>query len=142
MIFTPRRTGRKAYRVEIAPNPARQILENNRAQFSLNVIRDKTRVLLVAGTPTWDSKFLGQRLRQDPGIDLITFLILRTPADMNVVDSSEMSLIPFPTQELFNQELPSFDVVILANFDYSSYVPRSTWRTSGVSCARRAAGWW
>jgi uncharacterized membrane protein len=90
----------------------------------VNVIRDKTRVLLVAGTPTWDVKYLRRWLTRDPGVDLITFLILRTPEDVSLVPQDELSLIPFPTEELFNQELPSFDAVIFANFDHGPYVPR------------------
>ena len=124
MVFTPTRTGRKAYRVEVTPWPGDAVRENNRAQFEMNVIRDKTRVLLVAGTPTWDVKFLRRWLTRDPGVDLITFLILRTPEDVSLVPQEELSLIPFPTEELFNQELPSFDAVIFANFDHGPYVPR------------------
>ncbi len=124
LSFVPQRTGRKAYRVEVSPWPGEAGTENNRSQFSLNVVRDKTRVLLVGGTPSWDVKFLRRRLRQDPGVDLITFLILRTPQDLNLVPQDELSLIPFPTQELFSQELPSFDAVVFANFDYGPYVPR------------------
>jgi uncharacterized membrane protein len=124
LTFTPTRTGHKAYRVEVTPWPDEVTAENNRAQFNLNVIRDKTRVLLVAGTPTWDVKFLRRRLRQDPGVDLITFLILRTPEDLSLIPQNELSLIPFPTQALFSEEMPSFDAVIFVNFDYGPYVPR------------------
>jgi len=123
LSFTPRRTGRWAYTLEVSPWAGESVLENNRARFSLRVIRDKTRVLLVSGTPTWDVKFLRRRLKQDPGVDLITFLILRTPQDLNLVPQNEMSLIPFPTKELFSEELPSFDAVIFANFNYGPYVP-------------------
>ncbi|WP_025321486.1 hypothetical protein [Deferrisoma camini] len=124
LSFTPRRTGRRAYRVDVSAVAGEETVRNNRAFFRLNVIRDKTRVLLVAGTPTWDVRFLRRRLRQDPGVDLITFLILRTPRDLALVPQEELSLIPFPTRELFGQELPSFDAVIFANFDYAPYVPR------------------
>ncbi len=123
LAFTPTRTGRRAYRIEVTPRPGEATRENNRAQFALDVIRDKTRVLLVAGTPTWDVKFLRQRLARDPGIDLITFLILRTPQDLALVPQEELSLIPFPTRELFSEELPSFDAVLFANFNYQPYVP-------------------
>ncbi|MHB8763310.1 MAG: glutamine amidotransferase, partial [Deferrisomatales bacterium] len=54
---------------------------------------------------------------------LITFLILRTPQDLNLVPQEELSLIPFPTKELFSEELHTFDAVVLANFDYAPYVP-------------------
>lgn len=125
LSFTPRRTGRKAYRLELSPRPGEASLQNNSAQFTMNVIRDKTRILLVAGTPTWDVKSLRRRLIGDPGVDLITFMILRTPMDSTSVDTSELSLIPFPTEDLFNKELPSFDAVFLVNFDYGAYVPVS-----------------
>jgi len=124
LTFNPTRTGSKAYGVRVTPMPGETMVENNSAMFSLNVIRDKTRVLLVTGTPTWDVKFLRRRLRQDPGIDLISFFILRTPQDSSSARQDELSLIPFPTDELFNAELPSFDIVIFANFDYGPYVPR------------------
>jgi len=123
MSFTPRRTGRWAYTVEVLPWAGETVLENNRAGFSLQVIRDKMRVLLVAGSPSWDVKFLRRRLRQDPGVDLISFFILRTPQDLSLVPQEEMSLIPFPTRELFSEELASFDAVIFANFNYAPYVP-------------------
>src|SRR5262245_49358850 len=32
-----------------------------------------------------------------------------------------MSLIPFPTRELFEQQLPSFDLIILQDFEYLPY---------------------
>jgi len=41
-----------------------------------------------------------------------------------LVPQDELSLIPFPTRELFSEELPSFDAVIFANFDFAPYVPR------------------
>ena len=123
LLFTPRRTGRKAYSLTLSPRAGESSLDNNAASFSLSVIRDKTRVLLVAGTPTWDVKSLRRRLRQDPAVDLITFLILRTPSDLSIVPEDELSLIPFPTRELFEEELDSFDAVIFANFNYSPFVP-------------------
>jgi uncharacterized membrane protein len=123
VVFGPKRTGRKAYRLELSPVPGEDSSENNSAQFSVGVIRDKTRVLLVAGTPTWDVKFLRDRFNADPSVDLITFLILRTPRDLSMVPESELSLIPFPTQELFEKELHTFDAVIYANFDYGPYAP-------------------
>ncbi len=139
LTFTPRRTGRKAYRVYLTPRPGEASRANNAEQFTINVIRDKTRILLVAGTPTWDVKAIRRRLSQDPGIDLITFMILRTPADSSTVDPSELSLIPFPTEELFNKELPGFDAVFMVNFDYLPYVPVS-YLANLVKFVREAGG--
>src|SRR2546430_9531470 len=60
-------------------------------------------------------------LKSNPNVDLISFFILRTQDDVSLVPNDEMSLIPFPTRELFEQQLPSFDLIILQNFEYLPY---------------------
>jgi uncharacterized membrane protein len=95
--------------------------ENNAAWFVLRIIRDKIRVLQVAGEPTWDVRALRGMLKQDPNVDLISFFILRTQDDISQAHNSELSLIPFPTSNLFRNELPSFDLVVLQNFNYRPY---------------------
>ncbi len=54
-------------------------------------------------------------LKSKPNVDLISFFILRTQESVSLVPTAEMSLIPFPTVELFEQQLPSFDLIILQN---------------------------
>ena len=87
----------------------------------MRVIRDKIRVLQVSGAPSWDVRALRQMLKSNPNVDLISFFILRTQDTISLVPNDEMSLIPFPTRELFEQQLPSFDVIILQNFEYLPY---------------------
>src|SRR4029079_12429237 len=94
---------------------------NNTRAFVLTVIRDKLRVLQDAGRPTWDARALRALMKSDPHVDLISFFILRTPDDLQLVPSNELSLIPFPTEELFAQELGSFDVIILQTFEHQKY---------------------
>jgi uncharacterized membrane protein len=89
------------------------------------VVRDKIRVLLVCGSPTWNYRFLRQVLKQDPSVDLISFVILRTPTDVVNVPESQLSLIPFPTRRLFTQELKNFDLIVFENFSYQLYFPWS-----------------
>src|SRR5678816_1197099 len=62
-----------------------------------------------------------QMLKSNPNVDLISFFILRTQDDISLVPNDEMSLIPFPTRELFEHQLPSFDLIILQNFEYAPY---------------------
>jgi uncharacterized membrane protein len=85
------------------------------------VIRDRVRVLLVVGRPSWDVRFLRQLLKRDPNVDLISFFILRTPGDDTHSSQEELSLIPFPTTEIFQQQLKSFDLVIFQNFNHRPY---------------------
>ena len=75
----------------------------------------------VSGSPSWDVRALRAMLKSNPNVDLISFFILRTQDDVSLVPNDEMSLIPFPTRELFEEQLPSFDVIVLQNFEYLPY---------------------
>lgn len=119
--FVPKRIGKEIYTVN-APHLANEaLLENNQQAFLLKVIRDKVRALQVVGRPSWDERFLRRLLKRNPNVDLISFFILRTPANVQRVPPDELSLIPFPTQELFEQELGSFDLIIFQNFNFGPY---------------------
>lgn len=118
--FTPDQTGRFVYTVSVPVLPGEAVAENNRRSFVLKVIRDRIRVLYVVGRPSWDERFLRGLLKQDANIDLVSFYILRTVTDdTGVMDERrELSLIPFPMDEIFDKKLHTFDVVIFQNFGY------------------------
>ncbi len=127
--FTPRRLGRAVYHVRIPRADDDAVPENNERSFLVRVTRDRLRVLLVAGHPTWDVRFLRSFLEADPSIDLISFFILRTTSDLTMASPDELALIPFPTDELFREHLGSFDVLLFQDFDFgpyqmASYLPR------------------
>jgi hypothetical protein len=119
--FTPPRVGKYVYEISTPVAEDEAVAENNRRAFVLRVIRDKIRVLQVAGQPSWDVHALRRMLEENPNVDLISFFILRTQDDFSTVPNDEMSLIPFPTQELFQQELPSFDLIVMQNFEFAPY---------------------
>lgn len=119
--FTPMRIGRAVYSVSLPVDAADAVPENNERAFLVRVARDRLRVLLVCGSPTWDTRFLRAFLKADPSIDLITFFILRTGSDLSMAAPEELSLIPFPTDELFREHLDSFDLVIFQDFDHGPY---------------------
>lgn len=119
--FTPPRVGKYVYKISVPVDEDEAVEENNSAWFVVRVIRDKIRVLQVAGQPSWDVRALRGMLKQNPNVDLISFFILRTEDDIKQAPNAELSLIPFPTRELFAQELPSFDLVVLQNFNYGPY---------------------
>jgi uncharacterized membrane protein len=118
---TPPRVGRYVYEISVPTAPGEAVTTNNTRSFVVRVIRDKIRVLQVAGAPSWDVRALRQMLKSNPNVDLISFFILRTQDDISLVPNDEMSLIPFPTRELFEEQLPSFDVIVLQNFEYLPY---------------------
>src|SRR5205085_1050631 len=114
------------------------IAQNNSRSFVLKVIRDRVRVLLVVGRPSWDVRFLRQLLKKNPNVDLISFFILRTPGDDPHSSQDELSLIPFPTQEIFQEQLKTFDLVIFQNFNHRPY--RMSQYLDGIAAYVRDGG--
>jgi uncharacterized membrane protein len=120
LSFAPDTTGTFVFTVAAPVFPGEAVAENNQRSFVLRVIRDRVRVLLVAGRPSWDERFLRGLLKQDPNVDLISFFILRTTTDV-AGPQEELSLIPFPVQEIFGQQLRTFDAVLFVDFAYQPY---------------------
>ncbi|MCB9526939.1 MAG: hypothetical protein H6701_00825 [Myxococcales bacterium] len=122
--FVPDQTGKAVFTLDVGEGPGEKITVNNRRQFVIRVIRDKIRVLQVVGRPSWDERFLRKLLKKNPNVDLISFFILRTGASIDIAQRDELSLIPFPTQELFEEQLGSFDLIVFQNFTYRGYQMR------------------
>jgi uncharacterized membrane protein len=117
--WTPDRPGNFVFEIA-TPTLAGEALDtNNRQVFTLKVIRDRVRILHVCGRPSWDQRFLRSMLRLDPNVDLVSFFILRTEGDDQPSNPREMSLIPFPDREIFDEQLKSFDLLIFQNFNAS-----------------------
>lgn len=119
--FEPKSAGKHVYTLAAPVRPEESIAENNRIDFTLKVIRDRIRVLQVAGRPSWDERFVRRLLRENPSVDLISFFILRSPTDVAGASNRDLSLIPFPTRELFTEELNTFDIVIFQDFNFRPY---------------------
>jgi uncharacterized membrane protein len=119
--FAPQRAGKRLYTVQAPVLDGEAIAENNRVDFTVKLIRDRIRVLQVAGRPSWDERFVRRLLKENPSVDLISFFILRSTTDISGAANNELSLIPFPTRELFTEQLSTFDVVIFQDFNYRPY---------------------
>lgn len=123
-VFTviPREVGRFAWELSVPLDDDDAVPGNNTHPVVLRVVRDRTRVLQVSGSPSTDQKFLRLLLKEDQSIDLVSFFILRSPGDVRAGwRGSELSLIEFPYERLFTEDLGSFDLVILQNFNYGPY---------------------
>ncbi|HTT72130.1 MAG TPA: glutamine amidotransferase [Anaeromyxobacteraceae bacterium] len=120
LAFAPDTIGTFVFTVAVPVYPGEAVAENNTRSFVLRVIRDRVRVLLVAGRPSWDERFLRSLLKQDPNVDLISFFILRTGTN-TPGPQDELSLIPFPVPEIFGEQLRTFDAVIFVDFAYQPY---------------------
>jgi uncharacterized membrane protein len=117
--FSPDQTGRFVYTVSVPVFPDEALSENNLKSVTLKVIRDRVRVLLIAGRPTWDERFVRGVLRADPNVELVSFYILRTGTDDSNAGEGELSLIPFPRDEIFERKISTFDVVVAMNFGHN-----------------------
>jgi uncharacterized membrane protein len=60
-------------------------------------------------------------MKQDPLIELVSFVFLRTPTDTVDVPESQLSLIPFPIDDIFLEELKNFDVIFFDDFSHRAY---------------------
>ncbi|HEX3036535.1 MAG TPA: glutamine amidotransferase [Thermodesulfobacteriota bacterium] len=120
-ILRPKSVGRKIYTVSVPTLSGESVKENNKKSFVVDVIIDKIRVLHVAGNPSWDVRFLRKVLKRNPNVDLVSFFILRDASDSVFASQDEISLIPFPVDEIFDKELETFDVVIFHNFYFRPY---------------------
>jgi uncharacterized membrane protein len=119
---TIERAGTRVIEVAIAPPTGDAVKENDVRMLAIQVVRDRLRLLHVAGRPTYDVRALRNWLKSDSSVDLVSFFILRTDSDdANVDEDSELALIPFPVDELFDEHLPSFDAVLLGDIDAERY---------------------
>jgi uncharacterized membrane protein len=118
----PEDAGRFAYAVQVPVYEGDAVPANNTLPVVVKVVRDRIRVLQVAGAPSWDVKFLRRFLEGDPSVQLVSFFILRTQRDLATsYTERELSLIQFPYERLFEEDLWTFDVVIFQNFDAENY---------------------
>jgi uncharacterized membrane protein len=113
------RAGKRILEVSIDAPQGDAIPENDRRFITVDVARDRVRLLHVAGRPTYDVRALRTWLKSDASVDVVAFFILRTRTDEVVADQEELALIPFPVDELFTKHLHSFDAVVLQDFDAS-----------------------
>ncbi len=97
---------------------------NNRTILSVNGVRDRLRVLLISGEPYAGERTWRNLLKADAAVDLVHFTILRSPEKQDGVPYEEMSLIAFPTQELFTEKITDFDLIIFDRFRRQGVLPQ------------------
>ncbi len=108
--------GENVVEIEVEPGPAELTLANNRAVVTPNGVRDRLRVLLVTGEPHPGERTWRDLLKSDPSVDLVHFTILRPPEKQDGTPIDELSLIAFPTRELFSERLYEFDLIIFDRY--------------------------
>ncbi len=96
---------------------------NNAAVLQINGVRDRLRVLLVSGAPHPGERTWRNLLKSDSSVDLVHFTILRPPEKQDGVPVNELSLIAFPTRELFLEKVDEFDLIIFDRYKRRGILP-------------------
>ena len=96
---------------------------NNAALVQINGVRDRLRVLLVSGKPHPGGRTWRNLLKSDSSVDLVHFTILRPPEKQDGVPVDELSLIAFPTRELFLEKIDDFDLIIFDRYQRRGILP-------------------
>ena len=96
---------------------------NNAAIVQINGVRDRLRVLLVSGEPHPGGRTWRNLLKSDSSVDLVHFTILRPPEKQDGVPVAELSLIAFPTRELFLEKIDDFDLIIFDRYKRRGILP-------------------
>src|SRR6185503_8758210 len=115
--------GQNIVEVEAAAVPNELTLVNNRAVLSIDGVRDKLRVLLVSGEPHAGERTWRNLLKSDASVDLVHFTILRPPEKQDGTPINELSLIAFPTRELFQQKIGEFQLIIFDRYARQGVLP-------------------
>ncbi|MGZ9810976.1 hypothetical protein ACXN5S_10980 [Pseudoroseicyclus sp. H15] len=96
---------------------------NNAAVVQINGVRDRLRVLLVSGEPHAGERTWRNLLKADAAVDLVHFTILRPPEKQDGVPVDELSLIAFPTRELFLEKIDDFDLIVFDRYSRRGILP-------------------
>ncbi|MCA8902670.1 MAG: hypothetical protein KDA53_15630 [Hyphomonas sp.] len=119
------RRGENVIVVEAPPGRQELTMANNRTAASLAGVRDRLRVLLVTGKPNQAGRTWRDLLKSDPSVDLVHFTILRPPYKTDSATNEELALIAFPTEELFEEKLKEFDLIIFDQYERRGVITQS-----------------
>ncbi|MCV2869369.1 hypothetical protein OEW28_12110 [Defluviimonas sp. WL0002] len=117
--------GRNLIQFSVATAEGELTDRNNMAVVEINGVRDRLRVLLVSGEPHAGERTWRNLLKSDSAVDLVHFTILRPPDKQDGVPVSELSLIAFPTRELFVEKISEFDLIIFDRYKLRGILPAS-----------------
>ncbi|WP_342641238.1 hypothetical protein [Rhodoligotrophos ferricapiens] len=121
--ITLSRGGLTLTELKAAPLENELSLQNNSAIVETKGVRDRLRVLLVSGEPHPGERTWRNLLKADASVDLVHFTILRPPEKQDGTPIGELSLIAFPTRELFSEKLDDFDLIIFDRYQRRGVLP-------------------
>lgn len=115
--------GMNLMEIELEDHPSEITKANNRAVIAAEGVRENLRVLLVSGEPHAGERTWRNLLKSDASVDLVHFTILRPPEKQDGTPIHQLSLISFPTRELFSEKLDDFDLIIFDRYQRRGVLP-------------------
>ncbi len=117
--------GPNVVELEVAALPEELTSVNNKAVLTIDGVRDKLKVLLVSGEPHAGERTWRNLLKADANVELVHFTILRPPEKQGQdgAQINELSLIAFPTADLFGRKINEFDLIIFDRYSNQTILP-------------------
>ncbi len=115
--------GRNIVELSVDPVAGEISKTNNHTIALVDGIRENLRVLLVSGEPHAGERTWRNLLKSDASVDLVHFTILRPPEKQDGTPINELSLIAFPTRELFVEKINDFDLIIFDRYQHRDVLP-------------------
>lgn len=110
------RPGDNYFVINLPSSEDEATISNNQKLIKVNASRKKLKVLLISGEPYLGTRVWRNFLKSDPAVELIHMTVLRPPEKIDETEMEELSLIPFPVKELFEEKIDNFNLVIFDNF--------------------------
>jgi hypothetical protein len=110
--------GQNIVELELETAPGELTPANNRVVVAAEGVRENLRVLLVSGEPHAGERVWRNLLKSDAAVDLVHFTILRPPQKQDGTPIHQLSLIAFPTRELFSEKIKDFDLIIFDRYQH------------------------
>lgn len=115
--------GQNVVELEAPAAPGELTPLDNKAVLTIEGVRDRLKVLLVSGEPHPGERSWRNLLRADSNVELVHFTILRPPEKLDITPASELSLIAFPTADLFGRKINEFDLIIFDRYSSQTTLP-------------------
>lgn len=103
--FPVNREGIHRYSVVIPEEESEQLTENNRYPFTMEALKERVRVLVLADRPGWDLTFFRRVLERDPNLEVEAFIESRDGKVRAIAGSGGTPSFPASKEDLFAYEV-------------------------------------
>lgn len=108
--FAATGSGSRRYRIKVQKMDGEALLANNESDFSVNILSDPLRALLIDEYPRWESRYLCMMMEKDPRVAATTIFAASADTENQLPRGTN----GFPADRL---DLFAYDLVILGDVD-------------------------